>query len=330
MPRIPENDRLDVLDAHIGHWIQADLLTGGPVLIPLNTVPPSTYARADLEAGREAYEDKTNEILELDETTLPALRSERDDLFGLNAKDKDGVWFWLTQYKENVGLHVGRRHALARTVPNLAIVTPAEYLRIIQRFIDHWEKVNAAFPAPFVLGTLTLAGLITKRGLIEDKLKAVGKAEVDLNVAREEREQMFGDVAEEDRRDDSLITRLEQYHGTISVKFPGEPIANTLPRIFPDQPAPLPKFKFNWRDLGGGQLKTWLADPALEDATTLYLKEGAVEQTKPFTPGVEDTVTAQTWAGITMVGELDVLELRDGDGKTIARGSRDTGLAEPA
>ena len=79
-----------------------------------------------------------------------------------------------------------------------------------------------------------------------------------------------------------------------------------------------------------GQLKTWLADPALEDATTLYLKEGAVEQTKPFTPGVEDTVTAQTWTGITMVGELDVLELRDGDGKTIARGNRDVGLAEPA
>ena len=176
---------------------------------------------------------------------------------------------------------------------------------------------------------MTLANLVTKRGDIEVKIKAVGKAEIDLNVAREEREQMFGDVAEEDREDNSLITRMEQYHGAITMKFPGQPIANTLPRIFPDQPAPLPKFKFNWRALAGGQLKTWLADPALPAATTLYLKEGAIEQTKPFTPGAEDTVTAQTWTAITMVGELDVLELRDGDGKTVARGNRDTTLAEP-
>jgi hypothetical protein len=330
MPRIPYDARLTMLDAHIGHWTEANTLAGGPVIITLNTTPSSTYALTDLQAGREAYQDKCDEILELDETTLPALRSERDDFFGLNAKDKDGIWFWLSQYKENVALHVGRRHALARTVPNLAVVTPAEYLKIIQRFIDHWERVNAAFAAPFVLGTLTLASLTTKHGLLEDKIEAVGKAEIALAVAREEREQMFGDVAEEARLDNSLITRLEQYHGTITLKFPGEPIANTLPRIFPEQDGPLPKFKFNWRDLGGGNLKTWLADPALEDVTTLYLKEGAVEQTKPFTPGVEDTVTAQTWTGITMVGELDVLELRDGDGKTVARGNRDVGLVEPA
>jgi hypothetical protein len=25
----------------------------------------------------------------------------------------------------------------------------------------------------------------------------------------------------------------------------------------------LPRFDFNWRDLGGGQLKTWLRDPGL-------------------------------------------------------------------
>jgi hypothetical protein len=39
-------------------------------------------------------------------------------------------------------------------------------------------------------------------------------------------------------------------------------------------------------------------------------------------------VQAQTWAGITMVGELDVLELRDATGHTIARGRRDATLAE--
>ena len=37
---------------------------------------------------------------------------------------------------------------------------------------------------------------------------------------------------------------------------------------------------------------------------------------------------AQTWDGVTMVGELDALELRDATGRTIARGRRDTTLAE--
>lgn len=115
--------------------------------------------------------------------------------------------------------------------------------------------------------------------------------------------------------------------GALTLK-PDHYARSSRTRIFPEQDGPLPKFKFNWRDLGGGQLKTWLADPALEDTTTLYLKEGAVEQTKPFTPGVKDTVTTQTWTGITMVGDLDGLELRDGDGKTLARGSKGD-LTEP-
>ena len=39
-------------------------------------------------------------------------------------------------------------------------------------------------------------------------------------------------------------------------------------------------------------------------------------------------VKAQTWAGVTMVGELDVLELRDATRHTVARGRRDATLAE--
>lgn len=175
-----------------------------------------------------------------------------------------------------------------------------------------------------------MAELTTKRAALEDKIETIGKTESSLDLSRAEREVMFGDVSEEERADDSLITRLEQYHAQVSMKFPGQAIATTLPRIFPEQSGPLPKFKFNWRELGGGNLKTWLADPAIEDATTLHLKEGAVEQTQPFTPGEEDAVTAQTWTGITMVGELDVLELRDGDGKTVARGHKDAGLTEPS
>ena len=329
MPRLPENDRLPMLDAHLGHWTLANALPGGPVVIPLNTTPPSSYLLADLQTDRETYEDKANEVLEFDETTLPILRSERDGIFGRNGDDEDGLWLRLAQYKLAVRFHVGRRHPLARTVPNLGTVTQAEYLRILQRFIDHWEKVNAATTTPFTLGTLTLAGLQAQRDALEEKIEAIGKAEASLDVTREEREVMFGDVTEEERADDSLITRLEEYHALVAAKFPGHSITTTLPHIFPTPPAPLPKFKYNWRDLGGGQLKTWLLDPGLSTPTTLYLQEGSVQQTKPFLPAPKDTLTVQTWTGITMVGELDVLELRDADGKTVARGVRDGGLGEP-
>ena len=64
--------------------------------------------------------------------------------------------------------------------------------------------------------------------------------------------------------------------------------------------------------------------------TVLFLREGAVQQDKPFVPGVAGDITAQTWTGITMVGELDRLELRTADGHTLALGVRDTNLAEPA
>ena len=53
---------------------------------------------------------------------------------------------------------------------------------------------------------------------------------------------------------------------TATLTFPGQPIADTLPRIFPQEAATLPRFDFNWRDLGGGQLKTWLRDPGVDDA----------------------------------------------------------------
>lgn len=329
MGRIKEADRLDLLDDHIGHWTEANALTGGPVVLDLNTVPPSTLTLAQFEQLREDYEAKGNAENELEHTVLPTLRTDRDLIFGTSAEDEGGVWFWLNKYKAAVRLKLGRKKSLARTIPNVGVVTPGDYVDIIQRFMDHWELVNAALPAPFVLGTMELDDLIEKRDAIEAKAKLIAKKEAALALLRQQREDFFGDVNEDDRDDTSLVTIMETYHVAIELKFPGQPIVTTLPRIFPEQDGPLPKFQFNWRDLGGGQLKTWLADPGLETATTLYLKEGAVEQTKPFTPGEEDTVTAQTWTGITMVGELDVLELRDGDGRTVARGNRDNTLVEP-
>lgn len=329
MSRLNEAEQLNVIDTHLSHWGEANALGSGPVELARNTTPPSTFTLAQLQAQRTLYVGQTDAITTLEETTLPALRSERDTLFGANAEDVNGVWFWLLLYKPNVTSWLGPRHPLAKTVPNLGNVFPGEYENILKRFHAHWTRVNAAGPAPFTLEAFTLATLKSRWDAIVAKNLEITDAEGDLVLARQQREDLFGDQPEDQREDNSIIAHLLLYHGRIAVKFPGQPIARTLPRIFPEEAAPLPKFKFNWRALDGGQVKTWLADPAVNAATTLFLKEGAAEQTKPFTPGAKDTVTAQTWSNLTVVGELDALELRNGDGRTVARGIRDAGLGEP-
>ncbi|MEY4199707.1 MAG: hypothetical protein RLZZ265_1447 [Verrucomicrobiota bacterium] len=330
MSRLNESERLTMIDLHLPHWSLADALAGGPVVLPIINPDgsPGTYARADLVAQRAAYQTLTDAIMVLEETTLPALRSERDDLFGIDGTDVDGVWIRLLSYKALVVARLGARHALARTVPNLGEVLVGQYLNIIERFHAHWLRVNAALPvaAPLVVGPLTAALLLARHVALTAKLKEVSDAELELSVKRADREQLFGDEAAEVREPNSIIARLLQYHATIAGNFPGQPIADTLPRIFPQEAASLPRFDFNWRDLGGGQLKTWLRDPGLADAAEVHLEEGAVTLNQAYAQGAP--VQAQTWAGVTMVGELDVLELRDATGRTIARGRRDTTLAE--
>lgn len=330
MPRLNESERLTMLDLHLPHWSLADALAGGPVVLPIINPDGTsgTYARADLVAQRAAYEALADAILTLEETTLPALRSERNDLFGIDGTDVDGVWIRLLSYKPLVVARLGARHALARTVPNLGDVMVKDYLDIIERFHAHWLRVNAALPvaAPLVVGPLTAALLLARHAALKAKIKEISDAELELSVKRADREQLFGDEAAEVREPDSIIARLLQYHATIMGNFPGQPIADTLPRIFPQEAASLPRFDFNWRDLGGGGLKTWLRDPGVNDAAEVHLEEGAVTLNQAYAQGAP--VQSQTWAGITMVGELDVLELRDAAGHTIARGRRDTTLAE--
>ena len=330
MPRLNETERLAMLDLHLPHWSLADALAGGPVVLPIINPDgtPGTYARADLVAHRAAYETLTDAIMALEETTLPALRSERNDLFGIDGTDVDGVWIRLLSYKALVVSRLGARHALARTVPNLGDVMVKDYLDIIERFHAHWLRVNTALPVavPLLVGPMSAALLLARHAALKAKIKEVSDAELELSVKRADREQLFGDEAAEVREPNSIIARLLQYHATIEGNFPGQPIADTLPRIFPQEAASLPRFDFNWRDLGGGQLKTWLRDPGVDDATEVHLEEGAVTLSKAYAQGAP--VQAQTWAGITMVGELDVLELRDATGHTIARGRRDTTLAE--
>ena len=320
-----------MLDLQLPHWGLADALAGGPIVLPITNPDGTagTYVRADLVAQRAAYQTLTDAILALAETTLPALRSERDDLFGIDGTDVDGVWIRLLSYKALVAARLGARHALVRTLPNLGDVVVKDYLNILERFHTHWLRVNAALPvgAPLVVGPLTAALLLARHTALFAKLKEVSDAELDLSVKRADREQLFGDEAAEVREPSSIIARLLQYHATILGTFPGQPIADTLPRIFPQEAPALPRFDFNWRDLGGGQLKTWLRDPGVADAVQAHLEEGAVLLNQAYSIG-GPPVQAQTWAGVTMVGELDVLELRDATGHTIARGRRDPTLAE--
>ena len=74
MGRIKETDRLQVLDDHIGHWTEANALTGGPVILDLNTDPASTLTLAQFETLREDYETKSDAENELEHTLLPMLR----------------------------------------------------------------------------------------------------------------------------------------------------------------------------------------------------------------------------------------------------------------
>ena len=147
----------------------------------------------------------------------------------------------------------------------------------------------------------------------------------------EERDQFFGDEPEELREETSIIARLLLYHATIRAMFPNQPIADSLPNIFPVGPeTPLPTFEFNWVTQPGSQVKTWLQSPNLAGAALVAMKEGAVELTEPFDPAAPGGVQVTLWQGVLVVDELDELEVRNGDGITIARGVRNTAFAEPA
>ncbi|MEY4200899.1 MAG: hypothetical protein RLZZ265_2639, partial [Verrucomicrobiota bacterium] len=219
MPRLNETERLAMLDLHLPHWSLADALAGGPVVLPIINPDgtPGTYARADLVAHRAAYETLTDAIMALEETTLPALRSERNDLFGIDGTDVDGVWIRLLSYKALVVSRLGARHALARTVPNLGDVMVKDYLDIIERFHAHWLRVNTALPVavPLLVGPMSAALLLARHAALKAKIKEVSDAELELSVKRADREQLFGDEAAEVREPNSIIARLLQYHATI-------------------------------------------------------------------------------------------------------------------
>ena len=81
----------------------------------------------------------------------------------------------------------------------------------------------------------------------------------------------------------------------------------------------------------GGGLKTWFAVAnAPVGTTSVFLKEGAVEMIAPLQSAPPAGMQVNLWNGVTLVDELDELELRNAAGLTLANGTRDTGLPEPA
>jgi len=328
MPRIPDEGRLQIIDNHLAHYEQAIIVNNG-ALFDIAT----GFGRPQLVLLRDAFETLQESIAALggEGGELDSLRSERDDIFGTSEDDDDGVWFWLKEYKAAVKAQLGGKHALTRTVPNLGRVTPQDYLDICHRFIVHWLRVNAALPTPLVMGVFAVATLQTAHANLKTKIEAIEEGEVTLDLLRQDREQKFGDEAEDKRELTSIIARLLQYHSVIRTKFPNQPIADSLPQIFPVGPqTPVPTLGFNYVSQPGGVLKTWFAAAGLPvGVTTIFLREGAVELTKPIQTSPPGGTQVDLWDGITLVGDLDEFEFRDADGITIARGARDTSLPEP-
>lgn len=326
MARIPDQDRLAVVDAHIGHWNQADIQNGTPIEI----VPG--YGVAQLQADRDAYHAKQEEVAQLD-SDLQAARAERNAIFGQDPDDDGGVWFRLKQYKTFVRARLGARHPLSRTVPNLGRIRVERYHAILHAFIDHWERVNAELDPDLTLGTYTLSDLQAAHDAMLAKIQEIEQLEqAQLPLVREEREQLFGDEAEEMRDETSIVARLVLYHATIEAMFPNQPLADSLPEIFPGTGGggpPLPTFRFNWTDLGGGQLKTWIEDPGLPDASLVQLREGALIETQSFDAAGSGQVVSQTWQNVTVVDELDAMELQDAGGTSVATGQFDSSLPDP-
>lgn len=327
MPRIPDQDRLEIVDNHLAHYEQAIIVNGSAFDIETG------FGRPQLLVLRNAFETLQISILTLDGDggELQSLRSERDDLFGVSDTDEGGVWFWLKLYKEAVKARLGGKHPLTRSVPNLGKVQPQNYLDICQRFIIHWTRVNAGLASPLVLGAFLLATLTTARANLEAKIVAIDNAEITVSEKREQREQDFGDEPDDEREMTSIVAWLLKYHSVIQTKFPNQPIADSLPEIFPPgSPATLPTFPFNWSPQPGGVVRTWFAVAGAPAGTAIvFLKEGIVEVTAPFVAASAGGVQVNNWTGLTVIGELDQFELRNGSGTTIAHGVRNPALAPP-
>ncbi len=323
MGRIPDKDRLPVVDGHIGHWNGADQAAGAPILVDGQGV-------AVLQTKRDNYHNKQLEI-EQAESDLEFDRAQRTSIFGENSKAEDGVWYKLRLYKRYVLARVKKSSPLGRTVPNIGKVTIENYEKILHRFINHWTRVNATLGTEMTLGDFTLALLQAAHDQLLALALAIETAEQStLPTLRAEREEMFGDVDEEDRDADSIITLLLKYHTEIEARFGGQPIADSLPDIFPDGGGPtLPTVRVNFAETGASVYDVWVEMIAgLTDVQTLFLREGIVEFFTAFSPQPGEVFKTQ-WSGVVIVDDIDEVKIRNSQNVDIARGVFDPTLPDP-
>lgn len=325
MGRIKEVERLPVVDGILGHWAAAE------AEITSDIEPQPGLTRSSVQNKRDAYHIVAEGIQNLEVVNLPLLRSERDAAWGNSPEDKNGIWYWLLNYKASVWSRLGRKHPLSTIVPPLQSITPGEYVTILDDFLRHWARVNAELPSgnPMLLGTRTLANVQATHDTIKAKQTAIKEADKgDLALLRARRDALFGDVTEEEREDNSIIADLLAYTDYIRANYAGTAIGDSLPRIFPKGPDSLPRFRFNWSQNAGGALEVWFEVPEDTDATQVFLKEGSAELTQPLSNG-PNNLALTTWENLTVAGELDDFELRDADGTTVAEGRFDQTLAKP-
>ena len=322
MPRLNEQEREAVMNDFSGHYTE---LLG---LHPNWDFAPG-FGLPQLRVLEQQYLDLQQQITLLEDSTLVNQRAQRDALFGASGDDIGGVWFVLTLYKKMLRSRLPKNSPLLKTVPLIGVTSPGAYDAILGRFIEHWKLVNAALPpaAPLTIAAKSAADVESIRAQIAALATTVDETSITrLAVKRAEREQLFGDVSEDEREPTSIVARLQSYSVEVESQFAGSPLAQTLPRIFPGA-TELPRFDYNFRVNGADVVIWWTMTDALKSAAAvIFLKEGIFEETRP-TPATPPYKV--TFTGAEPQDELDEVELRDADGKTIAHGRRDASLIEP-
>lgn len=324
MPRLTEQERKNVNADFLGHYSQL------AVTHPNFEIAPA-FGLVQLRAQIEAYEAKQAAIESIEATGMPAKRAQRDALFGTSSEDPNGIWYFLGLYKSQVRLQLLKGSALSKTTPNIGHVLPGSYDAILRRFSEHWTLVNAALQAqgpgakPLSIGPINLVELNDRRAKIHALEEEVDETVMTrLAVMRAEREAFYGDVREDERDATSLVGRFEMYRGRVQGEFAGTPLAQTLPRIFPSESAGEVRFAFNFRQ-NAAVVTLWFAPPEIEGASVVYLKEGAFEETVAMPSAAPFRVI---FTGVSVQEEVDEVELRDAEGKTVAYGRFDASLLE--
>ena len=321
MPRLTEAERQKLMGDFNGHYDELLETHPGWEITPGFGLP-------QLRALEATYNAKQAQIVALEATGMPAKRAQRDALFGLDNEDLDGVWFYLLLYKGNVKLKLGPKAALSKTAPNIGKIGPGSLDHVLESYINHWTLVNKELadktpPQPaLVIGPITLAELTSRRAQIAALTGQIDESVITrLAVMRVQREEIMGDVREDDRAEDSVVARVSAYSIEVRSQFAGTALAQTVPRIFPKEASEtLPRFAFNFRASGAQVTLWWQMPDDVEDAAVIYLKEGAFEETR----AIPATGTLQVvFDGVATQDEIDEVELRDGDGKTVAHGRFD-------